>query len=173
MVSLGSGQTTNTSFNGIWMQNTAIPYTLNAYFNTINIEGTAVAGAQPSFCLNRGSYSATQVLIPVNAIDNIFTNTRSGGTGKHYAIANNYPTAASATGWGVNATNFNALNANAATIGYWGGDQTFASWKTILALVGAFILGIGLTAVLMRRRGREVPVTSEKALTASRSTPFP
>ena len=49
----------------------------------------------------------------------------------------------------------------------------FASWKTILALVGAFVLGIGLTAVLMRRRRSEVPMTAEKALTVSRRTPFP
>lgn len=49
----------------------------------------------------------------------------------------------------------------------------FASWKTILALVGAFGLGIGLTAVLMRRRRREVALTSENVLTASRRSPFP
>ena len=49
----------------------------------------------------------------------------------------------------------------------------FASWKTILALVGAFVLGIALTAALLRRRRSEVPVTSEKALTASRRSPFP
>ncbi|MBO0360480.1 hypothetical protein J0X19_21135 [Hymenobacter sp. BT186] len=50
----------------------------------------------------------------------------------------------------------------------------FSSWKTILALVGAFVLGIVLTALLMRRR-RPEPVlhTSEQALTASRRTPFP
>ena len=50
----------------------------------------------------------------------------------------------------------------------------FSSWKTILALVGAFVLGIGLTALLMRRRRLEpVLKTSEPALTASRRTPFP
>ncbi|KAA9325114.1 hypothetical protein F0P96_20670 [Hymenobacter busanensis] len=30
----------------------------------------------------------------------------------------------------------------------------FSSWKTILALIGAFVLGIGLTALLLRRRPR-------------------
>ena len=30
--------------------------------------------------------------------------------------------------------------------------SVFSSWKTMLALVGAFVLGIGLTAVLLRRR---------------------
>ncbi|SHM25690.1 hypothetical protein [Hymenobacter psychrotolerans] len=50
----------------------------------------------------------------------------------------------------------------------------FSSWKTILALVGAFVLGIGLTVLLMRRR-RPEPVlqTSDQALTASRRTPLP
>ena len=28
----------------------------------------------------------------------------------------------------------------------------FTSWKTILALAGAFALGVGLTALLLRRR---------------------
>ena len=49
MISLGNAQTSNTAFNGIWQQNSVVAYTLNAYFNTINIEGTATAGAQPSF----------------------------------------------------------------------------------------------------------------------------
>ena len=49
----------------------------------------------------------------------------------------------------------------------------FSSWKTILALVGAFALGIVLTALLMRRRkSQTVLQTSEQALTASRRTPI-
>ncbi|GAA4006145.1 hypothetical protein GCM10022408_17430 [Hymenobacter fastidiosus] len=36
----------------------------------------------------------------------------------------------------------------------------FSSWKTILALVGAFVLGIGLTALLMRRRRTTAPVST-------------
>lgn len=49
----------------------------------------------------------------------------------------------------------------------------FSSWKSILALVGAFALGIGLTALLMRRRRQPLEPalqTSEQALTASRRT---
>lgn len=48
----------------------------------------------------------------------------------------------------------------------------FSSWKTILALVGAFVLGIGLSAALLRRRRSEVPVSSEKVLTASHRSPL-
>ncbi|WP_426059832.1 hypothetical protein [Hymenobacter sp. B1770] len=36
----------------------------------------------------------------------------------------------------------------------------FSSWKNILLLVGAFVLGIALTAVLMRRRGPTAPIAN-------------
>ncbi len=49
----------------------------------------------------------------------------------------------------------------------------FSSWKTILALVGTFVLGIALTALLMRRRRQPAPLqTSEPALTASHRSPL-
>lgn len=41
----------------------------------------------------------------------------------------------------------------------------FSSWKTILALIGAFALGIALTVLLMRRRRSAAPVpTSSSAV---------
>jgi hypothetical protein len=147
MISLGSGQTTNTSFNGIWLQNSVVAFTLNCYHNSINIEGVAASGAQPSFGFNRGSYSATQVLIPVDIRNNVFTNTRSGGTGKHYAIANNYLAAGTNTGWGVNASNYNVLNAAAANVGYWTSDQTFASWKATAASDASSVSGVAVNYV--------------------------
>ena len=39
-------------------------------------------------------------------------------------------------------------------------SSVFSSWKTVLALAGAFVLGIGLTAVLMRRRRQPAPIVS-------------
>lgn len=36
--------------------------------------------------------------------------------------------------------------------------SVFSSWKTVLALLGAFALGIGLTALLLRRRRSAPPV---------------
>jgi hypothetical protein len=83
-------------------------------------------------CFQRGDLSATAAgVYTIDAKNNIFNNTRSGGTGKHYAISNNYGAVTStATGWGANASDYNVLNSNAATIGYWSGDQTFSTWKT-------------------------------------------
>ncbi|MFD2784179.1 hypothetical protein [Hymenobacter rubripertinctus] len=40
------------------------------------------------------------------------------------------------------------------------GTSLFSSWKTILALVGAFVLGIGLTVLLLRRRRPAAPVST-------------
>ncbi|MEO7309751.1 MAG: T9SS type A sorting domain-containing protein [Chitinophagaceae bacterium] len=137
MINLGGGQTTNTSFIGIWAQYTSSSAgTLKIYHNSINIDGTAAAGAQPSFGFYRGDFSATALTTyTVDARNNIFNNNRGGGTGKHYAIANLYGAAtSSSTGWGANASNYNVLNtATAATLGYWTGDKTFAAWQAASA----------------------------------------
>ena len=131
MISLGEGQTTNTQFAGFMNSFTAGQ--LNAYYNSVYIAGSASTGALPSFCFYRGNNSATPITTPVDIRNNIFINNRNGGTGKHYAISNNYGATASATGWGANASNYNVLNGNASTIGYWSADQTFAGWKTASA----------------------------------------
>ncbi|MEP6675576.1 MAG: T9SS type A sorting domain-containing protein [Ferruginibacter sp.] len=136
MISFGNSQSTNTAIIGIWNSSaSANGLTTKIYYNSVNIEGAAATGAQPSFCYYRGDFSATSFATPIVDIrNNIFTNTRNGGTGKHYAIANAYPNGSSnAGGWSSNASNYNVLNANAATIGYWSGDQTFAGWQTAAA----------------------------------------
>jgi hypothetical protein len=132
MVSLGTEQPTNTSIIGIWNGTaSANGLTSKIYYNTVNIEGTVSTGAQPSFCYYRGDFGATAFATPiVDLKNNLFTNTRSGSTGKHYAIANGYPNTANAGGWPSNASDYNILNANNANIGYWSGDATFATWKT-------------------------------------------
>jgi hypothetical protein len=123
MISLGNSQTTNTSFTGI-MTNLNTTYNLKAYYNSINIEGTATSGALNSTAFRRGNYSTTSyTAITVDVRNNIFVNNRSGGTGKHYAISNN-GTTSSATGWPANASNYNLLKtANAATLGWWSADK--------------------------------------------------
>jgi trimeric autotransporter adhesin len=129
MVSLGDAQTTNTQFIGVLNNITSVG-TLNIYHNSISISGTAASGALPSFGFQRGNNSTTAITSPIDFRNNMISNTRSGGTGKHYAIANQSGTA-STTGWGLNASNYNVLNANAATVGLWGStDQAFNAWRT-------------------------------------------
>lgn len=130
MISLGNSQTTNTSFTGI-MNNLSTTYTLKAYYNSINIEGTVTSGALNSTAFRRGNYSTSSYTgITVDVRNNIFVNNRTGGTGKHYAISNN-GTTSSSSGWPTTASNYNILKtANSATVGYWSADKTFANWKT-------------------------------------------
>ncbi|MCX6303665.1 MAG: T9SS type A sorting domain-containing protein [Bacteroidetes bacterium] len=151
MISLGNGQTTNTTFIGIWAQNvtSGTATTLKIYHNSVNIEGTVGIGLQPSMCFQRGDLiNAGTVLYTIDAKNNLFNNTRSGGTGKHYAMTNGYGIAASsATGWGANASNYNVLNGNGATIGYWSGDQSFSGWQTASACDGNSRSAIPVTFV--------------------------
>jgi hypothetical protein len=134
MISLGVGQTANTVFLGIWAQHGSTPDPVdNIFFNSVSISGTASSGSQSSFAFARADFAGTARTAPVSIKNNIFSNTRSGGTGKHYAIANNFGATPTNTGWDFAACNFNVLNAAAATIGFWGSDQTFAGWKTIAA----------------------------------------
>ena len=135
MISLGNAQTTNTSFIGIWGQHGSTPDPINnIYFNSVNIEGTVAAGAQPSFCFYRGDFTITARVAAVDIRNNIFQNTRTGGTGGHYAISNGFgATTTSATGWAANASNYNVLNAAASSIGFWTTAQTFAGWQAASA----------------------------------------
>ncbi len=150
MISLGTGQTTNTAFVGILMNHgsTPNPTAVAAYFNTIRIGGAAAAGSTIStFAFHRGDFSATQRLIPVDIRNNILDNSRTGGTGLHYAIGNNFNATVSATGWGAGASNFNVLNAAAANVGWWGATSTFAGWKTLSNCDASSYSGISITYV--------------------------
>ncbi len=130
MIALGTDQPTNTSFIGIWNQvNPAIGFTEKVYYNSIHIAGTAATGSQPSFAFYRGNFATSFTGPTVDLKNNIFSNSRTGGSGAHYAIANSYGSTANATGWSAGASDYNVLNASAATIGYWSGNQTFADWK--------------------------------------------
>ena len=89
MIALGTGQATNSSIYGIWANHGSTPDPTSdlIYFNTVDIEGTVASGAAPSAAFHRGDLSAgSPKLIPVNVVNNIFVNNRSGGSGKHYAI---------------------------------------------------------------------------------------
>jgi hypothetical protein len=144
MISLGTGQSYNTSFTGICFDGGGgNPGILQIYYNTINITGVVTSGSQSTFGFYRGGFAGFGTACPVDVRNNIITNTRSGGTGSHYAIVNNYGFTASNTGWGVNASNYNVLNTgNSATVGWWGADQTFTNWKSTSAGDGASYSGV-------------------------------
>ncbi len=130
MLSLGSSQTTNTAFIGIWNQvNPAVGYNERLYYNSINIAGTATSGAQPSFAYYRGNFTTTFTGPTIDMKNNILINNRSGGTGAHFAIANSYGAASSASGWPANASNYNVLNASVGTVGYWSASLSFTEWQ--------------------------------------------
>ncbi len=150
MISLGTGQTANTSFVGVGVFSGGVtPVLTGIYYNTINITGVAASGAQPSFGIYRGNFLATAVTFPVDIRNNLITNTRSGGTGVHCAISNNFgATTASNAGWGANASNNNVLNAaNPANVGWWNTAQTFASWQTTSVADANSYSGIAVTYV--------------------------
>jgi len=148
MITLGNTQTSNTCFVGIWGNHaqTTDPSVVNVYYNSVYITGTVTSGAQPSFGYLRGDLSSTARTVPVDIRNNIFNNDRTGGTGSHYAISNNYGATASAAGWGINTSNFNILNsASASTVGFWNGDKTLTAWQTASASDALSLTAIPVT----------------------------
>ncbi|MFN8280061.1 MAG: HYR domain-containing protein [Saprospiraceae bacterium] len=147
MISLGTGQTTNTAFVGIWGNYGSSPNPVTqVYFNSIRIDGVSAAGnAQPTFGFLRGDFTATTRTVTVDLRNNIFDNARTGANNVNYAIGNNYNATVSTTGWGAGASNYNVLNAAAANIGWWTTAQTFAGWKTASACDALSYSGISVT----------------------------
>lgn len=98
--------------------------TNNWFFNSVSLSGTQGGGSVSTLAFFRDG-TAT-----VNIKDNIFVNTRTGGTGAHVVISN---LNAAATGWDPGASNYNILNGDPLAIGVWlaGGVPTdFATWQT-------------------------------------------
>jgi len=175
MISLGESQTSNTQFVGIL--NSFVNVGVNSHYNSVHIGGVVGTGALPSFGFLRGDNSvASAITTPVSVLDNIFDNTRTGGTGKHYAIGN--VNSAPATGW-VGASNNNFLNSPvASTVGIWGltTDQTFADWQTSAAgdaqsysglpvpfsavATGDLHLACGTTGTTLESRGVVIPTVT-------------
>lgn len=147
MVSLGTGQTTNTVFIGIQANNGSTPDPASRiYFNTIHIAGTVASGAHPSFGFLRSDLSSTTARTQtVDFRNNVVTNTRSGGTGAHVAIGNDYgATTVSSTGW---TSDYNVLNSGSGAVGWWGGSLGFAGWQAASAGDLHSYSGVGVTYV--------------------------
>ncbi len=115
MISLGGNDATE--YSGIWIPNTNSSVK-HLYFNSIYIGGTASAGN--SYAFLRGNNTT-----PIYMRDNILSNSRTGGTGKHYAIVSQNFSDRTV----VNLENNNYYSANPATLGLWNGaDNDFNAW---------------------------------------------
>jgi hypothetical protein len=130
-ISLGYGQTTNTEFVGIQNSFSNNLGALTMFYNTVAIGGVAAAGALPSFGLLRGDNSSTTIATSYYYKNNIFHNTRTGGTGKHYAIGNQTTSPVSGINWNIKSNFNNLYSSNPATIGLWGTtDCDLSTWQT-------------------------------------------
>ena len=94
---------------------------INLFFNSVVISGTA-SGSN-----NSGAFFRNGVATNMNSINNIFYNTRTGGTGAHFSIVNTNGTPS--TGW---VSDYNDLyNGNPSTIALWGATaMDFATYKS-------------------------------------------
>jgi hypothetical protein len=124
MISTSAGGASDRAIFGM-LDLAAAPAISNWYFNSVSITGTATA-ANNTYAFNRNTTSTTQLR------DNIFSDTRSGGTGLHVAMAN---TNASAAGWPNTASDYNLLfNATPANLTQWlgaaaGNNLTLAGFQ--------------------------------------------
>ncbi|WP_179091085.1 T9SS type A sorting domain-containing protein [[Flexibacter] sp. ATCC 35208] len=84
---------------------------VSSYYNSISIGGT-VAGSNISAAFRKSRFTGTIV----TSVNNIYYNTRTGGTGKHYALVNERPVPAQE--WIL--SDYNDLySVNPATVGLW------------------------------------------------------
>jgi hypothetical protein len=135
-ISLGTGQSTNTAFIGVW-NNLRSTGTLSLYYNSVALRGAPKTGSATTFALLRGELVSTSfdVTTPVVARNNVLANQRTNdsvATAKHYAVGNTADTLTT-NGWTSTASNFNALvSTNPATLALWAAaDKSVAAYKTI------------------------------------------
>ena len=121
VISIVNGSNTNAlNIQGIW-DNAGTLGTKNYYYNSIYIGGSSASGSSNSYAFNR-SLNTT-----VDLKNNIFSNQRTGGTGKHYAIATN-----SNTGFTSNYNDFYTTNlTNLSSNNSGTTPLDFTGWKSI------------------------------------------
>jgi hypothetical protein len=123
MISLGSSVTNDVQIYGISDQSTG---SNKFYFNTINISGTVSSGTAYSYAYRKTNTGITQLR------DNIFYNSRSGGSGNHYAMGMTV-TATPENYWTSTVSDNNAgYSAGSNTFGEWAGTAlSFSGWKKV------------------------------------------
>lgn len=141
MASVGYDQSTNTVFTGLW-NGAGTNNNYGMFYNSASVAGSSAGGAHHSFGFLRGNHTGTAITTTILGANNIFANTRTGGTGKHYAIANQ-STTLDTTGWGPGRFNFNVYNnADPSTFGLWGPtDLTFGGWQAATSGDAASLTG--------------------------------
>lgn len=129
-ITLGTGQNTNTQFNGIVVFVSNNGLTMNVFNNSVLIEGTAGSGNQNSYAFVRGNNTGTEMITWLNLRNNIFANRRTGGSGSHYAIANQTVSPTN-NFWNSSSSAYNLLvSSNLSTIGQWGSaNNTISQWR--------------------------------------------
>ncbi len=130
-ITIGTGQTTNTQFNGIIIFTSNSGITMNVFNNSILVEGAASSGNQNSYAFVRGNNTGLEQATWLNLRNNIFANRRTGGTGFHFAIANQTISPTN-NFWNISSSAYNLLvSSNLATIGQWGlANNSIAQWRT-------------------------------------------
>jgi len=119
MISIGNND--NNEYSGIWIPQ-ANTNTKNIYFNSIYIGGTATG--ENSYAFLRGNNTT-----PLYIRNNIFSNFRTGGAGKHFAMGTQNTT------WNSSFMQANGYySTNSATIGNWNGSDN--DFETLLTNVG-------------------------------------
>lgn len=128
-ITLGSAAATNTQFIGMWLNINSTSFTFNATHNTVLITGASAGGNQNSYAFLRGNNTASELGTYTNLQNNILANNRTGGTGFHFAIANQTPAPTNNT-WVVSSSQYNLLvSADANTLGQWGTSAlNYTNW---------------------------------------------
>ncbi|MBI5473305.1 MAG: T9SS type A sorting domain-containing protein [Ignavibacteriae bacterium] len=85
MISLGTGENTNTQFNGIMVVTGESGNQHFYYHNTVSVGGTS-GGSWGSFGFLRGDNTTTSPGSTINFYDNIVSNTRTGGGSINHAV---------------------------------------------------------------------------------------
>ncbi|MES2779690.1 MAG: T9SS type A sorting domain-containing protein [Bacteroidota bacterium] len=129
-ISIGNGQAGPLQCNGIWIQGTGT-YVANVHYNTAVISGTGATGNVSSYAFLRGANGTTEIITPINAINNVFVNARTGGAAIQFATANQQLSGTTTgSGWNPALINYNFLASSNAAVGQWGATNCdFNLWK--------------------------------------------
>ncbi|MFN5026249.1 MAG: IPT/TIG domain-containing protein [Bacteroidota bacterium] len=129
-ITLGTGMTQDIQIKGVWLFTNSVAITLNAYNNSIVIDGAATSGIQNTYGYLRGNNTGTEINTYNNFRNNIIVNRRTGGTGFHYALSNQASSPSNTT-WLNTSSAYNLLStANVNAVGEWGlGNNNLANWR--------------------------------------------